>query len=151
MPGNQPPQDDIIPTNGWLMDINGGVLVSPHITKVTGLNKKTGVIEIVDGGTNRKLSFSDGISDYGKIGLHRDRDGSPADAAFAKFIDDCIANGKKVAGTLVQYRFAKLVMQIDFKGLLMHDFKLGDLNTKGTDPHEQSYDAPVDQWVETYF
>ncbi len=51
----QPPVTNLVPANGFLVEFDGGALTSPHIHKVTGLSRKTGTVDIVDGGTNQKL------------------------------------------------------------------------------------------------
>lgn len=144
------PPTDVIPVNGWIFEFDGGDLVSPNFTELSGLNKKTGTIEVVDGGTNRKFYFSDGIIDYGGITIKRTRDGSADDKKFAKFIDDVFANGTKRSGTMVQRRHGVEVLRIIFKGLLMNDYALTDFNTHGSEKSDQTYQCKADYWEEQY-
>jgi hypothetical protein len=152
MAGNQPPQTEVLPTNGWLMDIDAGDhnLRSPHFHKVTGMSRKTGTLEVVDGGTNYKMYFTDGILDHGNVTIVRSRDGSADDQAFAEFIRDCFATGKKRSGSLIQYRFGKQVLEIRFKGLLCHEYALTDFDTAGSDKSDQTYTCAADWWEDTH-
>ena len=143
--------NDLIPVNGWLMELPG--LTSPHFHKLQGLAKKTGQMTVIDGGTNQSFNFSDGIAECGAITISRSRDGSADDKAFAQFINDVIASGKKINGTFVQYRFGKQVLKILFTGLLMNDYKMTDFDTHGkgdSAKSDQTYVAAVDDWEETY-
>ena len=142
---------DLIPVNGWTMELPG--LSSPQFHKLQGLSKKTGVMTVIDGGTNRAFNFSDGILECGPITFTRTRDGSSDDKAFAQFIADAIKSGKKVNGTFVQYRHGKQSLKILFTGMLMNDYKLSDFDTasKGDGAKsDQTYVAQVDNWEETY-
>jgi len=143
--------NDLIPVNGWVMELPG--LTSPQFHKLQGLSKKTGVMTTIDGGTNRQFSFSDGILECGPITIVRTRDGSADDKAFAAYVADVVASGKKINGTFVQFRHGKQVLKVLFTGLLMNDYKLSDFDTlsKGDgSKSDQTYVAQVDNWEETY-
>lgn len=143
--------NDLIPQNGWVMELPG--LSSPHFHKLQGVSTKTGHMTIVDGGSNIAYNFSDGIAENGAITLSRTRDGSPDDVVFANFVRDVQKNGKKVNGAFTQYRFGKPVMKILFNGLLMEDYKLSDFDTsaKGDGAKsDQTYVAAVDHWEDAY-
>lgn len=133
---------DVIPANGFIIEMPG--LTSPHIDEVSGMGYGTGSTEQVDGGTNRAFFFSDGIYRAKQLTFSRPRDGSPDDAAFAKFFDDMVASGRKFNGTLIQYRFSEIVMKVKFQGLLCNDFTLTDMKTDSTDKAKQQYQAMVD-------
>ncbi|MBX4215641.1 hypothetical protein KW797_01690 [Candidatus Parcubacteria bacterium] len=153
MAGDQPVQRDVLPVNGWLMELDpssGIKMRAPHFTNLSGLNKKTGTMEVVDGGTNVKLFFSDGILEHAPITMTRARDGSPDDAAFEGGVQKVYETGQKVAGTFTQYRFGKAVLEIRFRGLLLNDYNLSDFDTAGSDKSEQSYTAQVDFWEATH-
>ncbi len=142
---------DLIPQNGWLMDLPG--LVSPAIHKLQGVSTKTGVMTVIDGGSNVQYSFSDGVEENGPITISRTRDGGPDDAVFANFVRAVQKTGKKVNGSFTQYRFGKVVMKILFNGLLMNDYKLSDFDTnaKGDGAKsDQTYVATVDHWEDAY-
>lgn len=141
------PPIDLIPVNGWIFEIPG--VTNPHITKVQGLSRKTGVMEIVDGGSNRKYFFSDGVLEHGPLTIMRTRDGSPADAAYYKIFEDVVAQGVKVdGGSLIQYRHGVQVLEIQFEGLLMNDFALTDFDVNGGNAHsEMTFVAQCDFWV----
>lgn len=148
-PGAQPPQTDVIPQNGWIMEVGTG-LVSPHFHKLTGLNRKTGTVEVVDGGTNRKFFFSDGIIEHDKISVTRSRDGSAADRVFAQWIRDVFANGGKKNGQMVQFRHGREILRINFQGMLFNDYTLADFDTHGSDKSDQTYQCACDWWEEEY-
>lgn len=150
---SQPQQLDVIPVNGWLMsldpiNVKSGMisLISPHFHKVSGLSKKTGSMEVVDGGTNAKIHFSDGIREHGDVTISRSRDGTVDDQAFSRFIDTCFESGGKVSGTMTQYRYGRQVMEIRFTGLLFNEYNLADFDTQGSDKSDQSYTAKCDKW-----
>lgn len=149
MANEQPAQIDVIPVNGWIMELGEG-LNSPHIHQVTGLNKKTGTIEVIDGGTNRKFFFSDGILEHAPLNIVRSRDGSEADAVFSSFFDDVVANGRKLDGQLIQFRNGQEIYHINFVGVLMNEYSVADLDTHGTDKADQTYVAQADWWQEEF-
>lgn len=119
-------------------------LTSPHIDEISGLGYATGTTEQVDGGTNRTFFFTDGIYKAKQLTFSRPRDGSPDDAAFAKYFDEMIKSGRKYNGTIIQRRFNKIVMTVKFKGLLFNDFSLTDMKADSTDKARQQYQAMVD-------
>lgn len=141
---------DLIPVNGWMFELPG--MTNPHITKVQGFNRKTGVMEIVDGGSNRKFFFSDGTLEHGPLTIMRTRDGSPEDAIFANFFDQVVETGAKIdGGVLLQFRHGVQVLKINFTGLLMNDFSLTDMDVNGgTTQSEMTYVAQCDFWQAEY-
>lgn len=137
---------DSVPVNGWIMELPG--MANPHITKVQGLNRKTGVMEVVDGGSNRKFFFSDGVLEHGPLTIMRTRDGSPEDAAFSNFFDSIIGTGAKIDGTLIQFRHGNQVLKIQFTGLLMNEQSLTDMDVDGGNAKsEMTAVAQCDLWV----
>jgi hypothetical protein len=102
-------------TNGWYLELPG--LVSPHFETLSGLKKSTGVVEIVDAGTNIKYKFHSQIIDFGAITLTRTFDGSPDDLAMRVLVDSSIAAGLQFDGVLVKKHFGQIVFSIGFSGL----------------------------------
>jgi hypothetical protein len=143
--------NDLMPNNGWIMELPG--LTSPQFHKLQGLSTKTGVMTIVDGGSNQTYSFSDGIEENGPITIVRTRDGSGDDTTFANFVRNVRLSGKKVNGTFTQYRHGKVAMKVLFTGLLMNDYKVSDFDTAGkgdSAKSDQTYVAQVDHWEDAY-
>jgi hypothetical protein len=146
----QPEQVRAIAANSFLIEFDSGGMVSPRIHKVTGLSRKTGTVDLVDGGTNRKLSFSDGITEYGDVTFIRARDGSADDAAFTAFFDAVSTTGEKKSGQLIQFHFGVEVLRITFKGLLCHEQSFNDFATESSDKSEITVQAKVDFWEPSY-
>ena len=143
--------NDLIPVYGWVLDLPG--MSSPQFHKLQGLSKKTGVMTIIDGGTNTAFNFSDGIEENGPVTITRPRNGSADDKAFASFIASAIATGKKINGSMTQRRHGKVVLKILLTGLLMNDYKLTDFDTQSKGDgakSDQTYIAHVDHWEEVY-
>lgn len=132
--------------NGWYFELPG--LISPHFETLSGLNKKTGTVEIVDGGTNVKYKFASQIIDFGQITLSRTRDGSIDDRALNLLVDSSIRIGSKFAGVLVKLHFGVEVFRIAFEGLRFAELNHPDYNTLGEDKLLMQYMATVDGWVE---
>ena len=137
MPETQRP--DIIAENGIVLEMQG--LPSVHVDEVKGIGKKTGTIEVVDGGSNLKIFYDDGILEYSEMTFSRIRDGSANDAKFAKLFDDCINDGKKIAFVMTQQRHGKKVLEVGFKGMLMNDLSLGDFSVDSKDASRMTYKA----------
>jgi hypothetical protein len=145
----QPPVD-AIPVNGWVLILEPLAserrLNSPHFHKLEGLSRKTGKLEVVDGGTNVKYHFSDGIMEAGDINIKRTRDGSPDDATFDSYINAVFTSGRKRNGRMEQYRFGRHVLTVRFTGLLLHEFELANFDTHGSDKSDQTYKCTCDWW-----
>lgn len=139
-----PVQRDIIPVNGWIIEIDG--LSAPHFHKLAGLSKKTGTLEVVDGGTNRKYFFSDGVQEHGSLTFTRTRDKSPDDAAFIAFQNEYWATGAKLDGQLIQFRFGTEILRINFQGLGFNEMALTDFDTMGSDKSDIIGNATCDWW-----
>jgi len=136
---------DAIPVNGWVMELPG--MVNPHITKLQGLNRKTGSIEVIDGGSNRKFFFSDGVLEHGPLTIMRTRDGTDEDIKFSAFFDAARKKGTKIDGTLLQFRHCNQVMKIKFTGLLLNEESLTDFDVDGgTTKSEMTIIAQCDFW-----
>ena len=133
---------DAIPINGWVMEIPG--LTNPHITKVTNINRKTGVISVVDGGTNRKFHFSDGILEHEALGLVRVRDGTADDKAFSQLFQNVVETGQKIDGTLRQFRHGRVVLKLRFMGMLCAEEKFPDMDVESGDKAVTTITAQLD-------
>src|SRR5438045_4091980 len=86
--------------NGFTVEVPG--IPNIHVDEVEGLEKKMGLIEVVDGGSNVKTWFTDHVVEHSEITLSRIRDGSPADALFAKLFDAAQESGGKIGFTILQ-------------------------------------------------
>lgn len=132
--------------NGWYFMLPG--LTSPHFETLAGLNKKTGSVSIVDGGSNITYKFSDQIKDFGQITLSRTKDGSLNDKALNVLADASMELGTKYAGVLVKEHFGREVYRIAFEGLCFIEHNRPDYQTSGTEKETIQYVATVDTWVE---
>lgn len=131
--------------NGWYLELPG--LVSPHFQTLSGLSKKTGIVEVVDGGTGIKYKFADQILDFGQITLARTYDGSSDDSVFRQLVDQGIKSDIKYAGALVKLHYGQEAFRIAFEGLGFKEENYPDFNTEGSEKLLISYLATVDSWL----
>lgn len=151
MAGSKPkPPTGAVTNNGWYLTLfSNPQLVSPHFNTLSGLSKKTGTIEIVDGGTNIKYKFSSQIIDFGQITLSRPNDASPDDAAWRGIVNAGIRLGVKYTGVLIKEHFSQEVYRIAFSGLGFKEYNYPDFNVSAEDAQMPTVMATVDSWEET--
>lgn len=137
---------DAVPQNGWVLELPG--MDSPHFSKLSGLKQSVDTTKIVDGGTNREFYFSAGILKVEPVTMMRARDGGSSgsvhDRKFRNFFEVAASTGAKFNGTMIQYRFGQPVLQIQFLGMLVHEFSDGDFDTESNDKSMQTAVATVD-------
>jgi len=122
--------ETLVPNNGWIVEIPG--LETPHFHKLQGLNRKTGVMTIVDGATRKRYKFNDEVVDYGQITLVRAKDNSPADTQLADWVKAAFRDGEKRNGSFIQYHRGKEVLRILFTDLMVSENSYNDFDTMAT-------------------
>lgn len=141
-----PPTGAVI-NNGWYFQLTSlPPLVSPHFQTLSGLSKKTGTVEVVDGGTNVKYKFSSQLVDYGTITLARPNDASTDDAVWRQIVHNSIRMGIKYSGVLVKEHYGQEVYRIMFSGLRFVEENYPEFNTHAEDAQVVSCVATVDEW-----
>lgn len=122
-------------------------LVSPHFETLEGLSLKTGIVDIVDAGTNIKYKFNDQIIDFGQITLSRTADGSSDDAAFEQLVQAGIRTGVTYVGALVKLHFGVEVYRIFMNGIGFKEFNWPTFDVNSGEKLRQSVVATVQEWV----
>ena len=86
----QKPQDVYV-ANGWYLNIPvAGINSDGLFETLEGMGKSSGVVEVVDAGTNKKYKFTDQLTDYSEMTLTRPYNGSAADRAMEVLVNTMI-------------------------------------------------------------
>lgn len=131
--------------NGWYLELPG--LVSPQFETLEGLSIKTGIVEIVDGGSNVKYKFNDQIVDFGQITLTRTSDGSSDDLVMHNLVLASIRQGITYPGALVKLNNGIEMYRIIFDGLGFKENNYPNLDINSGEKHRISYMATIQEWV----
>ena len=143
----QKPQD-IYVTNGWYLNIPvPGIMADGLFETLEGMSKSSGVVEVVDAGTNRKYKFTDQLTDYGEMTLTRPYNGSAADRAMEALVTTMIENGIKVPVSAVKMHQGKEVFTILFEGFSFSAANYPTFDVAGTEKFTVSYTAHCDGWT----
>ena len=143
----QKPQD-IYVTNGWYLNIPvPGIMADGLFETLEGMSKSSGVVEVVDAGTNRKYKFTDQLTDYGEMTLTRPYNGSTADRAMEALVTTMIENGIKVPVSAVKMHQGKEVFTILFEGFSFSAANYPTFDVAGTEKFTISYTAHCDGWT----
>lgn len=142
----QKPQD-IYVVNGWYLNIPfPGIGSDGLFETLEGVGKSTGVVEVVDAGTNRKYKFTDQLVDYGEMTLTRSYNGSAADRAMETLLNTMIETGYKCDITAIKMHQGKEVMTIVFEGFAFNAASYPTMDIGGSDKFTVSYTAHCDGW-----
>ena len=143
----QKPQD-IYVTNGWYLNIPvPGIMADGLFETLEGMSKSSGVVEVVDAGTNRKYKFTDQLTDYGEMTLTRPYNGSTADRAMEALVTTMIENGIKVPVSAIKMHQGKEVFTILFEGFSFSAANYPTFDVAGTEKFTVSYTAHCDGWT----
>lgn len=143
----QRPQD-IYVVNGWYLNIPvPGIMSDGLFETLEGMQKSSGVVEVVDAGTNRKHKFTDQLVDYGEMTLTRPYNGSAADRAMEVLVNTMIENGLKLPVTAVKMHQGKEVMTVIFEGFAFSAANYPTFDVGGSDKFIVSYTAHCDGWT----
>lgn len=143
----QKPQD-IYVVNGWYLNIPvPGILSDGLFETLEGMAKSSGVVEVVDAGTNKKYKFTDQLTDYGEMTLTRPYNGSAADRAMEVLVNTMIENGLKLPVTAVKMHQGKEVLTIIFEGFAFSAANYPTFDVAGADKFIVSYTAHCDGWT----
>lgn len=143
----QKPQDVYV-VNGWYLNIPvPGIMSDGLFETLEGMSKSSGVVEVVDAGTNRKYKFTDQITDYGEMTLTRPYNGSAADRVMEILVNTMIENGVKVPVTAVKMHQGKEVLTIIFEGFGFSAANYPTFDVGGSDKFVVSYTAHCDGWT----
>ena len=143
----QKPQD-IYVVNGWYLNIPvPGIMTDGLFETLEGMQKSSGVVEVVDAGTNRKYKFTDQLVDYGEMTLTRPYNGSAADRAMEVLVNTMIDNGLKLPVTAVKMHNGKEVLTIIFEGFAINSANYPTLDVNGSEKFMVSYSAHCDGWT----
>ena len=143
----QKPQDVYV-NNGWYLNIPvPGILADGLFETLSGMNKSSGVVEVVDAGTNKKYKFTDQLIDFGEMTLTRPYNGSAADRAMEVLVDTMITNGLKLPVTAVKMHHGKEVLTIIYEGFSFSAVQYPDFDVAGQDKFTATYTAHCDGWT----
>ena len=143
----QKPQDVYV-VNGWYLTIPvPGIMSDGLFETLEGMQKSSGVVEVVDAGTNRKYKFTDQLVDYGEMTLTRSYNGSSADRAMETLVNTMIENGLKLPVTAVKMHHGKEVLTIVFEGFGFSAANYPTFDVGGSEKFTVSYTAHCDGWT----
>lgn len=142
----QKPQD-IYLVNGWYLNIPfPGINSDGLFETLEGVGKSTGVVDVVDAGTNKKYKFTDQLIDYAEMTLTRPYNGSSADRAIEALVKVMMETGLKLPVTAVKLHHGQEVMTIIFEGFAFNSSSLPNMDVNGTEKFTVSYTAHCDGW-----
>ena len=143
----QKPQD-IYVANGWYLNIPvPGIESDGLFETLEGMGKSTGVVEVVDAGTNHKYKFTDQLVDYSDMTLTRPYNGSAADRAMEALVTTMIETGVKLPVTAVKLHHGSEVFSILFEGFSFSASNYPTMDVGGQDKFTVSYTAHCDGWT----
>lgn len=143
----QKPQDVYV-NNGWYLNIPiEGIQSDGLFETLSGMGMQSGVVEVVDAGTNIKYKFSDQMVDFTNMTLTRSYNGSAADRAMETLVKTMIQTGLKLPVTAVKMHHGKEVLTIVFEGFSFSEANYPDFDVAGTDKFTVSYAAHCDGWT----
>lgn len=139
---------DVYVVNGWYLNIPiAGINSDGLFETLEGVGKSTGVVEVVDAGTNKKYKFTDQLIDYSEMTLTRPYNGSSADRAMEVLVNTMIENGLKLPVTAVKMHHGQEVLTIVFEGFAFNTMTLPTLDVGGTEKFIVTYTAHCDDWT----
>ena len=143
----QKPQDVYV-ANGWYLNIPvAGINSDGLFETLEGMGKSSGVVEVVDAGTNKKYKFTDQLIDYSEMTLTRPYNGSAADRAMEVLVNTMIENGLKLPVTAIKMHQGKEVFTIIFEGFAISAANYPTLDVGSSDKFTVSYTAHCDGWT----
>lgn len=142
----QKPQDVYV-VNGWYLNIPvDGIMANGIFETLEGMGKSTGIVEVVDAGSNKKYKFNDQLVDYKDMTLTRAYNGTSVDRALETLVDTMIQTGVKLPVTAVKMHHGKEVFTIVFEGFAFSESNFPTLDIGGSDKFIVSYVAHCDGW-----
>lgn len=143
----QRPQDVYV-TNGWYLTIPmAGIQSDGLFETLEGVGKSSGVVEVVDAGTNRKYKFTDQLTDFSEMTLTRPYNGSTADSAMEALVTTMIETGLKLPVTATKLHHGQPVFTIAFEGFHISAVSYPSFDVAGQDKFTVSYTAHCDGWT----
>lgn len=144
----QQPQD-IYVVNGWYLNIPfPGIMTDGLFETLEGVGFSTGIVEVVDAGTNRKFKFTDQLVDYSEMTLTRPYNGTAADRAMSVLVQNMIQTGTKLPVTATKLHFQKEVFTVIFEGFAFTAQNYPTWDVAGSDKFTVSYNAVCHGWTE---
>lgn len=137
--------NDLLTINGFRFEINGQPIAA--ITNVGGLNRTTGEIEWVDGGTGITEFFSDQKKVYGPISLKYRVDPTKGEFDLLRqFVTLTHLFGTRFDFTLVKYNHGVEVFRILVYKVLFKEEQFSEFDKNGSGPFEVTINAPCAFW-----
>ena len=143
----QKPQDVYV-VNGWYLNIPvPGINADGLFETLEGVGKESGIVEVVDAGSNTKYKFTDQMVDYSNMTLTRPYNGSAADRAMEALVNLMITEGLKLPVTATKLHHGKEVFTIVFEGFGFNSMQMPTFDVAGTDKFTVNYQAHCDGWT----
>jgi hypothetical protein len=143
----QKPQDVYV-TNGWYLEIPvPGIMSDGLFETLEGMGQQSGVVEVVDAGTNKKYKFTDQLQDFSDMTLTRPYNGSAADRAMEVLVTTMISTGIKVPVRAVKLHQGVEVFSVLFEGFSFSAANYPTFDVGGSDKFIVSYTAHCDGWT----
>lgn len=143
----QKPQDVYV-ANGWYLNLTAAGIGSNGLFEtLEGVGKGSGVVEVVDAGTNHKYKFTDQLVDYHEMTLTRSYNGSAIDRAMEVIVTTMIETGIKIPCTAVKLHHGQEVFTIIFEGFAINDESYPTFDTGSGEKFTVSYTAHCDGYT----
>lgn len=139
---------DVYVNNGWYLDLPvDGIHTDGFFETLEGVGVSSGVVEVVDAGTNTKLKFTDQLMDYSEMTLTRSYDGSAADRALEVLVKTMIKTGLKLPVRAVKMHHGEEVLNFLFEGFSFSAATYPTFDVAGGEKFTVSYTAHCDGWT----
>lgn len=134
--------NDLIVQTGFRMEILGNILSS--VVRVGGLNRNTGTIEWVDGGSGYKEFFTDQIKTHGPLSIVYRIDPTKSDAALLKtYVDNSMNLGVRYDFSLIKYHHQfEQFRVLCYRGGFFNE-QISDFDNNASGPLEITLEVPI--------
>lgn len=141
------PQDALI-TNGWYLTLPVPGIGSDAIFEtLEGIGKSTGIVQIVDAGSNHKINFGDQLVDYSELTLTRTYQNNLIDRAMETLVTMSMEEGQVFDVVATKMHYGKPVFSILFEGFQFKSETHPSLDLAGGEKYTVSYGAVSSGYV----
>jgi hypothetical protein len=139
---------DIMVANGWYLNIPfPGIGSDGLFETLTGVQKQSGTVEVVDAGTNKKYKFTDQLIDFGEMTLTRSYQANATDRAMELLVSTMVATGLKLPVTAIKMHQGREVFTVVFEGFAFHSVTMPNFDTASSEKFTATYTASCDDWA----
>lgn len=133
---------DVLVVNGWYLDIPvPGIGTDAIFETLEGVGKSTGVVQIVDAGSNHKHNFGDQLVDYSEMTLTRAYQNNAIDRAMEALVTICMEGGQSFDCVATKMHHGKPVFSVLFEGFQFKSESHPTLDISSGEKYVVSYGA----------